>query len=98
MSDATDFIPNEAKIDIEKNIGRKIAHFCYPAGSYTDEVINKLIDCRYESAVTCLHGFNDENSDLYQLRRIGVSESFLLFKACVSGNYSMLRRIKAIMV
>jgi peptidoglycan/xylan/chitin deacetylase (PgdA/CDA1 family) len=86
-----------SKIEIEKNIGRKIEHFCYPAGSYNDRVIAKVKEYRYKSAVTIMHGFNDENSDVYRLRRIETGESFLLFKASVSGSYYMLRRIKAIL-
>lgn len=88
----------DSKIDIEKNIGREIKHFCYPAGSYNDRVIAKVKEYGYESAVTIMHGFNDENSDVYRLRRIETNESFLLFKASVSGSYYMLRKIKAILV
>ena len=86
---------NSSKIDIEKNIGREILHFCYPAGSYNDRVIANVKKSGYKSAVTVRDGFSDENSDLYQLKRIGVSENFLFFKAYISGSYNMIRRIKA---
>jgi len=86
-----------SKIDIEKNIGRQIKHFCYPAGSYNDRVITRVKEYGYKSAVTIVHGFNDENSDVYELKRMETNESFLLFKASISGSYYMLRRIKAIL-
>ncbi len=89
---------HNSKIDIEKNIGRRVAHFCYPAGSYNGVVIDKVIDCGYESAVTIIHGFNDEHSDLYKLKRILSGEQFLLFKSSVSGSYNLARRIKAILL
>jgi peptidoglycan/xylan/chitin deacetylase (PgdA/CDA1 family) len=86
-----------SKIDIEKMLGYKIIHFCYPAGSYDDRIITKLKEYDYQSAVTIDYGFNDSESDLFRLKRIGVTESFLLFKANVSGSYSILRKIKTIL-
>jgi len=86
-----------SKLDIERNIGRKVDHFCYPAGSYNDRVISKVKSYGYESAVTVEKGFNDENSFLYKLKRIAVGENILFFKASVSGSYHLLRRIKVIL-
>ena len=63
-----------------------------------NEVIDKVRQCGYESAVTIIHGFNDESSDVYRLKRIGINDQFLLFKASVSGSYNMVRKIKAILV
>jgi peptidoglycan/xylan/chitin deacetylase (PgdA/CDA1 family) len=87
-----------SKNDIEKNIGCKIEHFCYPAGSFTDKVVDRVIGCGYVSAVTTIHGFSDQESDLYRLKRVSSSEEFLFFKAGVSGSYNIVRRIKAILV
>jgi peptidoglycan/xylan/chitin deacetylase (PgdA/CDA1 family) len=84
-----------SKIEIEKNIGYTVEHFCYPAGSHNDRVIAKVKEYGYRSAVTVEHGFNDQSSDLYKLMRIGASEEFLLFKARVSGSCDIARRIKA---
>ncbi len=86
-----------SKVDIEKNTGYQIKHFCYPAGSYDDRVVAKVIEYGYESAVTTAQGFNDESSDLYRLKRIEANEQFLFFKAGVSGSYNLLRRIKAVL-
>jgi peptidoglycan/xylan/chitin deacetylase (PgdA/CDA1 family) len=87
----------DSKIYIEKNTGRMIKHFCYPAGSFNDAVVARVKEYEYESAVTIVHGFNDENSDLFRLRRIETNERFLYFKSSVSGSYYMLQRIKSIL-
>lgn len=86
-----------SKLDIERNIGRKVDHFCYPAGSYNDRVISSVKRCGYKSAVTVEKGFNDENSFLYKLKRIEVGENIWFFKASVSGSYHLLRKIKAVL-
>jgi peptidoglycan/xylan/chitin deacetylase (PgdA/CDA1 family) len=86
-----------SKTDIEKNTGYKITHFCYPAGSFNEKVVDAVKKFGHESAVTVQHGFSDGDSDLFKLRRIEASRSFLSFKASVSGSYSMLRRLKAIL-
>jgi peptidoglycan/xylan/chitin deacetylase (PgdA/CDA1 family) len=83
-----------SKNDIERNTGRKIAHFCYPAGSYNNAVISGLQKYGYESAVTIENGFNDETSDLFRLKRIEANGQFLFFKASVSGSIMMVGRIK----
>lgn len=83
-----------SKIDIERNIDRKVDHFCYPAGSYNDKVISKVKKYGYESAVTVENGFINENSDLYRLKRKEINEQFLLFKTSISGSLNMLRSIK----
>jgi peptidoglycan/xylan/chitin deacetylase (PgdA/CDA1 family) len=88
---------HNSKIDIEKNTGRKVKHFCYPAGSFNEKVVDAVKKFGYESAVTIQHGFTDENSDSVKLQRIDARKSILSFKASVSGSYSMLRRLKAIL-
>jgi peptidoglycan/xylan/chitin deacetylase (PgdA/CDA1 family) len=87
---------NNSKTDIEDQLGHKIRHFCYPAGSHDDRIISKVMEYGYDSAVTTIQGFNNENSDLYKLKRIPASEQFLLFKASISGSYNIARKIKAI--
>jgi peptidoglycan/xylan/chitin deacetylase (PgdA/CDA1 family) len=86
----------KSKNDIERNTGRKIEHFCYPAGSYNDVVISKVKKYGYKSAVTIENGFNDKKSDLFKLKRIEANEQFPFFKASVSGSIDMLCRIKNI--
>jgi len=74
-----------SKNKIEEMIGRKIEHFCYPAGSYNDRVIDTVVASGYQSAVTVDYGFCDENADLYRLKRVEARSSLLIFKSCISG-------------
>jgi peptidoglycan/xylan/chitin deacetylase (PgdA/CDA1 family) len=91
----TDEIYN-SKIEIEQNTGQSVKHFCYPSGSYNEKVATVVKKYGYESAVTVIYGFNDLDTDLYQLKRMEASENLLLFKAMVSGSYNIIRIIKAI--
>lgn len=84
---------SRSKIDIEKITGRKVEHFCYPAGSHSPRVIDQVIASGYQSAVTIRYGFNDENTDLYKLKRIEASPSLPLFKANVSGSFNIMKSI-----
>jgi peptidoglycan/xylan/chitin deacetylase (PgdA/CDA1 family) len=84
----------DSKVKIEQMVGYEINHFCYPAGSYNDEVIKNVKKYGYKSAVTIDDGFNDQNTDLYKLKRILVTEDFLLFKANTSGSLIFIRRLK----
>jgi peptidoglycan/xylan/chitin deacetylase (PgdA/CDA1 family) len=83
-----------SKIEIEKKIGYQINHFCYPLGDYNQDIINKVKECGYKSAVTIKHGFNNANTDVYQLKRIEAPEDFLFFKSSISGSFLFLYRIK----
>jgi peptidoglycan/xylan/chitin deacetylase (PgdA/CDA1 family) len=88
---------HDSKIDIEKEIGRQIKHFCYPASSRNDTVTRFVKEYGYESAVTLRIGLNDINSDLYRLKRIESREEPLLFRASISGSLALIRRIRDLM-
>ena len=83
-----------SKIDIQRNIGQKIDHFCYPAGSYNDTVITMVKKHGYESAVTTEDGFVDADSELLKLKRIDPGSDFITFKARISGCNNILRMTK----
>lgn len=84
----------ESKVDIEKKINYEIIHFNYPAGEYNKQIIERIKKDGYKSAVTTLHGFNDENTNPYRLKRIEPTTDFLLFKSSISGSFLNLFRIK----
>jgi peptidoglycan/xylan/chitin deacetylase (PgdA/CDA1 family) len=86
---------NNSKIEIEKKVNYKINHFCYPAGDYNANIIQKVKDSGYKSALSIIHGFNDETTDLYKLKRIEVPENFLEFKSLISGSFFVMKQIKA---
>lgn len=81
-----------SKMEIEKELGRKVVHFCYPAGSYNDGVVNKVKEYGYLSAVTTDAGFVDRNTDLFRLKRIVTGNDFQLFKANISGSYPAIHK------
>jgi peptidoglycan/xylan/chitin deacetylase (PgdA/CDA1 family) len=85
----------DSKTDIEENTGYQVRHFCYPAGSYNNRVIEKVKEYGYESAVSTDYGFVDNNSDLYKLERMEATLQLSVFKARISGSYGFFRRIKA---
>jgi len=86
----------DSKDEIEKKIGYEVNHFCYPAGDYNDRIIKKIKDSGFKSAVTIIHGFNDENTNVYLLKRIECKENFLEFKSLISGSFLALYRVKEI--
>ncbi len=89
-SEFNDEIGN-SKTDIEEQVGYEVKHFNYPSGSYNSEVIKYVNKYDYRSAVTIIPGFIDEESDLFQLKRIIPDENMLLFKAFVSGSYFFIK-------
>jgi peptidoglycan/xylan/chitin deacetylase (PgdA/CDA1 family) len=83
-----------SKTDIEKNVGYEIKHFCYPAGSFNDEVIDYVRQFGYQSATTIIPGFNNAKTPPFMLRRISVDEDFGYFKASISGSLYFLSGVK----
>lgn len=57
---------------IENEIGTEVRHFSYPLGHCSEQVVEMLRKEGFESAVGVTHGANTEETDPYQLRRIGV--------------------------
>ena len=87
----------DSKRIIQEKVGYEIRHFCYPAGSFDDEVIRNVKQYGYTSAVTIIPGFSNWKTDRYQLTRISVQEDFFLFKALTSGSYFFMSRLLKIL-
>ena len=83
-----------SKQELETKAGRKVNHFCYPAGSYNQEVIDKVIRSESKSATTVNSGFVTSDSNLFKLNRMNPDKSFLLFKSRISGSNQIFRLIK----
>jgi len=88
----------DSRLEIELKVGYSVRHFCYPAGSYNDDVVKNLKRYDYDSATTIHSGFNDTNTDLFQLKRILACGDMWLFKSMISGSYyfisAVIRRFK----
>lgn len=65
----------ESKKIIEEKIGVPISDFCYPSGKYDERTINKLKETGYKTAVTVHNGIADQNSNLFELPRIRMTNN-----------------------
>jgi len=81
---------------LEKLLNKKIEHFCYPNGDYTDREIEYLKNCGYKSARTLDVGWIDVNSDQYRLKTMGIEDdaSINIFCAQISGIFGYLRCLR----
>ena len=68
-------IYNSKKI-LENKLNSEVLSFCYPNGNFNKKVVKLVRNSGYHGAVTGI-GTNDSRSDLYLLKRIGVSQSNL---------------------
>jgi peptidoglycan/xylan/chitin deacetylase (PgdA/CDA1 family) len=81
------------KAELERDYGFNIHALAFPNGDYTEREINLARTAGYSCALTLDCGFNDQNTDLFRLRRIPVpdqaSVSELLVKS--SGLWDVFR-------
>jgi len=83
----------ESKLDIERNMGYRVNHLCYPAGVYNDRVIQYVKKFDYLTATTTIEGFNTYKADLFRLKRLQMKNNFILFKAKISGLYFFIKKL-----
>lgn len=62
----------ESKKILEKGLGRPVNYFCYPYGSYNQDVANLVGETGYKAAVTTVQGLASPDSNFYTLKRIRV--------------------------
>lgn len=78
---------------LSEQLGREDFSFAYPCGKYTPEVVGAARRLGYTCAVTCDRGLNDDDTDLFMLRRTLIgNEEVSEFAAHVSGLASLLRK------
>ena len=84
---------------IQNRIGRRINYFCYPTGGFTEEIKEIVRISGYKGACTTNRGFAQSNKDLYELKRIKITNSDtnkpLSFRAKLSGYYNLFRSKKS---
>jgi len=59
---------------LEKNLGIKIKHFCYPYGGYNKDTIGILRDHGYDTAMTIKLGVNQGPIDPLEIKRINCND------------------------
>ena len=80
---------------IENKAGTSVDYFCYPTGGFTEEIKTILKKAGYKGACTTNRGFVEFNKDVYELKRIKVTNSDMnkpfSFWAKLSGYYNLFR-------
>lgn len=86
-----------SKQNIEVKLNKKINLFAYPYGnknSFDLNIKKILVNYNFLCAVSTIEGFNNLNSDLYELKRIFiVDEPFYCFKLRIEGFEGLIKKI-----
>jgi len=87
-----------SKKAIEQQINMPADYFCYPSGGFNEKVTELVAKAGYKGACTTNRGFADFNQDVYELKRIKVTNSDtnkpFSFWAKLSGYYNIFRKEK----
>lgn len=84
-SDQAKYEISHSKIEIEREIAKKVLHFSYPNGERSDfdEHIKQLVkDNNYISACTSINGANGLQDDVFSLKRRAIDNSPVYVFAC----------------
>ena len=85
----------DSKDILESQLGNKINSFAYPVGTradFDDTTVGIVKEYKYTYACSNVYGMNDENSDIFALKRIGIetTDCFLLFKQKLDGALNIM--------
>ncbi|MDD2703200.1 MAG: polysaccharide deacetylase family protein [Candidatus Omnitrophica bacterium] len=84
---------------LQRELGVPVEWYCYPTGGFTEKVKALVRKAGYKGACTTARGFADLNKDVYELKRVKVTNSDTVkpfsFRAKLSGYYNLFRRKKA---
>jgi len=97
-TEAQDEIAGSKKV-IEDHLGHSIDYFSYPQGGFTAEVKRLVKEAGFKAAVTTNRGKDRLNTDLYELKRVHMSNlddrySGLILWVKMSGYYNLFRHFK----
>jgi peptidoglycan/xylan/chitin deacetylase (PgdA/CDA1 family) len=80
---------------IEAELRTPADYFCYPFGGFTEEIKTILKESGYKGACTTNRGLVELNKDVYELKRVKVTNSDMTkpfnFWAKLSGYYNLFR-------
>jgi peptidoglycan/xylan/chitin deacetylase (PgdA/CDA1 family) len=85
---------NASRLLVIGQLGRPYPPFAYPFGDYSEALARRANDLGYTCALTTDEGMNDENTDLFKLRRtlIGDADEKAAFAVRVSGILGWLKK------
>ena len=87
------------KKDIEKRTKKEARYFCYPTGGFTERIKEVVKKAGYEGACTTNRGLSRQNKDVYELKRIKITDSDMNkpfhFRAKLSGYYNLFRSYRS---
>ena len=65
----------ESKDRLTEMLNKRIHHFSYPVGNYTDREIQYAKKAGYKSARTCDLGWNTMHTDPFRLKAMGIDDN-----------------------
>ncbi len=74
-----------SKKRLEEMLDRPVENFCYPNGSFNENVKNAVENAGYKSATTTNYGFNDRQMNRFLLNRIDARAAIANFAQSASG-------------
>jgi len=87
-----------SKKAIEEKIGMPVDYFCYPSGGFCQRAKELVAQAGYKGACTTNRGFVKFNRDVYEIKRIKVTNSDAVkpfsFPAKLSGYYNVFKKDK----
>lgn len=87
-----------SKEQIEANIKQKVLFISYPAGGFNEDIKKIVKQLGFKAACTTNRGFDKANLDVFELKRIKVTDkdakNLIYFKLKLSGYYNIFRKAK----
>ncbi len=85
----------DSKDILESQLGQRTNSFAYPVGTradFDDAIVEIVKAHKYTCACSNVYGMNDENSDTFALKRIGIetTDSFFIFKQKLNGALNIM--------
>ena len=85
----------DSKDLLESQLGQRMNSFAYPIGTKADfnnAIMETVKAHKYTCACSNVYGMNDENSDIFALKRIGIetTDCFFLFKQKLDGALNIM--------
>jgi len=78
---------SECKFVIEKELDAPVHHFAYPHGDRNESVIEMVRKAGYRTSFSTKSGFNNKETSIYELRRIEVYGTDMLWQFALKLKY-----------